>query len=152
MALFESHEGLAALDEVGAAFEQAGRSLRRVVALAKRAQRTERAGGTDLSGIPQHVEVAQLMGRLGSANQKLLVEVALNFDPTDTFTIEDMAELLKTTKESIRARLMNIGRSMRALGPLAPDLWSSDWDSEEGANVYQWDYDAHRALMRMIEG
>jgi hypothetical protein len=44
---------------------------------------------------------------------------------------------------------MNLGRSLKSLGPSAPDLWDSTWDEEARANIYDWHYDAHVAIRRM---
>lgn len=101
-------------------------------------------------GIPQEHEVELLWGRLGKDNRYFLYNLADQFRPGDSFTIEEVAKLMKTTKGSVRARLMNIGRSMKSLGRNAPYLWDVNW--EEGENVYDWDFDSHRAILRMVEG
>jgi hypothetical protein len=73
--------------------------------------------------------------------------VAQDFKPGEQFSLEEMARSAGISKESARARLMNIGRSLKSLGPQAPFLWEVTWDESE--NTYEWDHDAHRALMKL---
>jgi hypothetical protein len=102
------------------------------------------------AGIPQEHEVALLFNRLGPDNREFLWRIADEFRPGDVFTLEEVATALQIPKGSVRARLMNIGRSLKSLGRHAPYLWDVSWD--DGENSYEWDFDAHRAILRGVEG
>jgi hypothetical protein len=101
---------------------------------------------------PEEHEVRALWKRLGPGNREMLYELARNFDPSESFTLEDAADALGTKARSLRGRFMNLGRSITALGSAAPHLWDADWDPDERANSYTWDTDAHRAVLRVVEG
>lgn len=150
MSLFDSPEGLEALDEVGVSFEQLGRSLRRLATEGQKARRGRVAADDD--EIPQLVEVGRFWSRLGPANRDFLYQAAKAFPPGDVFSLDDLAKELGTTKGSVKARLMNFGRSMRSLGPAAPMLWDVDWDESAGENIYDFDTDAHRAILGIVDG
>jgi hypothetical protein len=74
------------------------------------------------------------------------------YPPGETFTLEDLANDFKTEKAAVRARLMNLGRSLKSLGPAGPELWDVFWDDDARANVYEFDADAWRAIRAMKEG
>jgi DNA-directed RNA polymerase specialized sigma24 family protein len=93
--------------------------------------------------------VALLWNRLGPENRNMLLSLAQAFGPNETFTLEDAAAALQTTKGSLRARIMNIGRSLKSLG--APGaLWRRTWDDEARANRYVWDNDVHEWLIEQV--
>jgi hypothetical protein len=85
-----------------------------------------------------------LWKRLGGPNRRFLFECA-NELGTREFTIEDMAEASGESEATVRARLRNLGRSLKSLGANAPLLWDSDWDGEQ--MVYTWDPETREALL-----
>jgi hypothetical protein len=149
MSLFDTPDSLAALDEVGQSFEQLGSSLRKLAAVGHEQARKAEAPRAD---VPAETDVRRLWARLGPANREFLFDAAVAFEPGDSFTLDELAHELRTTKGSVRARLMNLGRSLKSLGPAAPDLWDVTWDEEGRENIYDWRYDAHVAIRRMGEG
>jgi hypothetical protein len=97
--------------------------------------------------------VERLWNRLGLDTQKFLYELAVDFSPEQgPFELARVAESLGTTPESARARLMTVGRSLRALGAGAPHLWASERDPQTRRRRYTWDAAAHAAVVRLVEG
>jgi hypothetical protein len=97
--------------------------------------------------------VERLWNRLGLDTQKFLYELAVDFSPRQgPFELPRVAEGLGMTPETARARLMTVGRSLRALGAGAPQLWSSERDPETRRRRYTWDEAAHAAILRLVEG
>ena len=82
----------------------------------------------------------------------MLYDLAEEFEPGDQFTIEEAAKVLGVTKGSVRARMMNIGRSMKSLGAWAPQLWDVFWDDDARMNQYDWNPVDHRAILRAVQG
>jgi hypothetical protein len=152
MAIFDSPEGLRAVANVGAALKELGTRLEEVTAVAERSMfaEQEQASGQPNS-LPQEREVALLWNRLGRGNRKFLAETAEEFGPGDQFTLPELARRLQADTASLRARLMNLGRSTRSLGHDAPRLLKKDWDDAVGQNIYEWDFDAHRAIQKMAQ-
>jgi hypothetical protein len=146
--VFESPETLRALGQVGVAFEQLGRSIRE---FASAAQREARGQQSEIAAIPEEREVRLLLERLGKPNRHVLYQAAASFPPGDSFTLEDLSGELGEPVGSLRARLMNLGRTTKSLGSHAPDLFDVTWDDESRVNVYDWNPDAWRALMNTIE-
>jgi hypothetical protein len=143
--LFETKEGREALRELGVGLEQVGKSLRRLATLGEPSASTTSRGAD--AGLPQEREIALLFRRLGQANQAFLWELAQTFRPGDAFSLEEAARQLGIRKESARARMANIGRSTKSMGANAPILWDVEWD--DGENSYEWDFDSHRAILRL---
>src|SRR4051812_43540294 len=137
MEWLRTREGAEALDRLGAGLQLVGTSLREIAGLA---QSDYVAPGAAASGNPQQRGVGLLMRRLGSKNQNFLWQVAQDYQPGEAFSLEDMAGAAGISKDSARARLMNIGRSLKSLGPDAPTLWEVEWG--DGGNSYEWNYDA----------
>jgi hypothetical protein len=97
--------------------------------------------------------VERLWNRLGLDTQKFLYELAVDFSPDQgPFELSRVAERLGMTPESARARLMTVGRSLRALGAGAPRLWASERDPQTRRRRYTWDAAAHAAVLRLVEG
>jgi hypothetical protein len=97
--------------------------------------------------------VERLWNRLGLDTQKFLYELAVDFSPDQgPFELSRVAERLGMTPESARARLMTVGRSLRALGAGAPRLWASERDPQTRRRRYTWDSAAHAAVLRLVEG
>jgi hypothetical protein len=97
--------------------------------------------------------VERLWLRLGIDNQKFLYELAVDFSPDDPpFALSDAAARLDMSATSARARLMNIGRSVRAMGAAAPHLWIVERDTKTRRNTYTWDPQAHGTVLRIVEG
>ena len=122
----------------------AGGGFRRLAAIGQKRQAPTTVSGSDN---PEEHGVWLLMRRLGKENQGFLWAVAQDFRPGGSFSLDDMASAAGISKSSAHARLMNIGRSMKSLGPQAPRLWDVSW--EETENSYEWDFDAHRALLKL---
>jgi hypothetical protein len=97
--------------------------------------------------------VERLWNRLGLDTQKFLYELAVDFSPKQgSFELSTAAERLGMTSETARARLMTVGRSLRALGAGAPRLWTSERDPQTRRRRYTWDEAAHAAVLRLVEG
>ena len=144
---FESPEFLKRFASLGSTFEELGASMRAVAEAAMAAQAVPER-------IPEDAEyqVAALFGRLGPGNKALLYDLADAFEPGDDFTLEEAADALKLSKGQVRARLMNIGRSLRSLGSRGPELWGVTWDHDARMNIYSWEPAPHRAILRMVRG
>ena len=146
---FESRDFATKFAALGALLEEVGIGMREVAEAALAAQTvdvTER--------IPEDAEyeVGALFERLGPGNKGLLYNLAEAFEPDEDFTLEDAAAALGVPKGEVKARLMNIGRSLRSLGRRGPELWDVTWDDEARVNTYQWDPRTHRAILRMVRG
>jgi hypothetical protein len=96
--------------------------------------------------------VERLWNRLGIDTQRFLYELAVDFKPGQAFDLDAVAGQLGIGRETVRARLMAIGRSRRALGSRAPVLWTSDRDPGTRRRSYDWDHTAHETIMRLVEG
>lgn len=151
MGAWESRRFLSELANLGSALEAMGASLQRTAAAAAEAC-AEQVSPAERVMPDEEYAVRLLWTRLGSENRKLLYQTAKDFEPGDTFTLEELARGLSVSKGSIRARMMNLGRSMKALGGRAPDLWDVDWDGDAGVNLYEWRPASHRAILRIVEG
>lgn len=138
------------LAECAAALTSAGEHLRRAIATARDSDSVPPAARRHVRD--EELTVSALWNRLGPDNRSLLYTLADEYEPGDTFTLEDAASSLGISKGSVRARLMNIGRSMKSLGGMAPDLWNVSWDEDARMNQYDWWPGAHRAVLRMAEG
>lgn len=88
-----------------------------------------------------------LWERLGSANRTFLLYCADELG-TREFTIEDMADAAGESEATVRARLRNIGRSLKSLGPNAPTLWETDWDGER--QNYTFHVETRDALLAKV--
>jgi hypothetical protein len=148
--VLESAGALDALARVGRGLSEAGAGLIDFVAVVERLREEERR--EESLGIDQEREVRLLWNRIGPDNKKFLYDIATEFRPGDRFTLEEVAATLGMGKGSARARLMNLGRTMKSLAADAPVLWDVQWDSYDGENSYEWDFDAHRAILRVVEG
>jgi hypothetical protein len=127
-----------ALDRVAAALIELGHGLRDLA--------REDRGQSDEA-------VERLWNRLGLDTQKFLYELAVDFSPDQgSFELPRVAERLGMTPETARARLMTVGRSLRALGAGAPRLWASERDPQTRRRRYTWDEAAHAAVLRLVEG
>jgi hypothetical protein len=151
MSFFETADGLDAVEQVGSSLEELGKGLRRLAHVGRRQLRTKETSASR-AVIPEMDEVWRLWARLGPANQGFLYRAAEEFRPGEAFSLDDLADTLGMTKGTARARMMNIGRSLKSLGPRGPHLWHVDWDHEARENSYEWDFDAHRAVLRIVEG
>jgi hypothetical protein len=130
-----------ALERIASALIELGHGLRDLA-------REERGDGGQ-----SHDAVERLWNRLGLDTQKFLYELAVDFSPRQgPFELHRVAEGLGMTPETARARLMTIGRSIRALGPGAPQLWNSERDPATRRRRYAWDEAAHAAILRLVEG
>jgi hypothetical protein len=97
--------------------------------------------------------VERLWHRLGLDTQKFLYELAADFSPEEgAFDLLQVSASLGMTPETARARLMTVGRSLRAMGGSAPRLWSSERDPRTRRRSYTWEPAAHKALIRLVEG
>ena len=151
MNVLESADALNALARVARGLSETGAGLLDLVAVAEQRLREEERREAPL-GIEQEREVLLLWNRIGPDNKKFLYDIATEFRPGDSFTLEEVAAKLGMTKGSARARLMNLGRTMKSLAGDAPVLWDVQWDSYDGENSYDWDFDAHRAILKVVEG
>lgn len=98
-------------------------------------------------------DVERLWDRLGLDNQKFLYELANDFPPGgQPFELDDVAQALGMTRMSARARIMNIGRSLKAMGAGAPGLWATRANPKTRRRAYTWNAEAHRAILRIVEG
>ncbi len=88
-----------------------------------------------------------LWERLGSVNRTFLLYCADELG-TREFTIEDMADAAGESEATVRARLRNIGRSLKSLGPNAPTLWETDWDGER--QNYTFHVETRDALLAKV--
>lgn len=97
--------------------------------------------------------VERLWARLGVDTQKFLYELAVDFGPEGgSFDLLQASERLGMSPDSARARVMAVGRSARALGGSAPQLWTSERDARTRRRRYVWNADAHEAIIRLVEG
>ena len=96
-------------------------------------------------------EVERLFGRLGKGNKQFLHELALAFSPATPFTLEDASERLGASTGTLRARLMNVGRSLKSMGNDFTLLWDTEW-TLSGENRYTWRDDSHAHLLRLTAG
>lgn len=96
------------------------------------------------------VRIFNLWKRLGAPNRAFLIAVANAFPSDQDFSLAEMATAAGTNKESVRARLMNIGRSIKSLGTDPQALWTITWQDEE--NSYRWDPAAREAILKLGEG
>lgn len=96
--------------------------------------------------------IGALWDRLGVETQQFLYELAVDFDPTRSFDLAESASRLGMGHGTARARMMTIGRSMRALGSAAPVLWQTERDVETRRRRYTWDAGAHASILRRVEG
>ena len=55
-----------------------------------------------------------------------------------------MAEALGSSGGTVKARLMNIGRSLKSMGNDFSVLWDSEWGAFH--MTYSWREDAHRVI------
>jgi hypothetical protein len=151
MDVLKTQEGLAALSRIAAGFSEVGAGLDDLVGIASRSLRAEEKPD-ERAGVDQEREVRLLWGRIGPDNKRFLYDIAREFRPGDVFTLEEVADQLGISKGSARARMMNLGRTVKALAGDAPVLWDVQWDSEDGENSYEWDFDTHRAILKVVEG
>lgn len=139
----------AAVVKVATALRELASALDDVALSLGPAPRELRAGAGE-SGLvdPGVARVARnLHGRLGEANRAFIRAFAIEFEPGEDFWLEDIAQAAKVDKKTARARLMNIGRSLKALG--ARDvLWETTWNPDDGATSYVWTYEGHKAVMQ----
>ena len=127
-----------ALDRIAAALIELGEGLRDLA-------RQDRSHPAEA--------VERLWIRLGLDTQKFLYELAVDFSPEQgPFELPRVAERLGMRPETARARLMTVGRSLRALGAGAPRLWASERDPQTRRRRYTWDAAAHAAVLRLVEG
>jgi hypothetical protein len=150
VAPLDSSRVLNELANVGVALEALGGSIRRAASAALEASATQDLRDRVLP--PEEYAVRLLWERLGPKNREFLYAAATNFEPGDSFTLDDVAGALSIEKGAVRARMMNLGRSLKALRGQAPDLWDVDWDDEARMNQYTWLSPAHRAVLRIVEG
>jgi hypothetical protein len=146
---FESPDFVTKVAGLGALLEEVGIAMREVAEAAMAAQAVDVRERTPEDA---EYEVAALFERLGPGNKGPLYNLAEAFEPDDEFTLEEAAAALRVPKGEVKARLMNIGRSLRSLGRSGPDLWDVTWDDEARVNTYQWDPRTHRAILRMVRG
>ena len=146
---FEAPDFVTKFAALGSLLEEVGVGMREVAEAALAAQAV-----AVRERIPEDAEyeVAALFERLGPGNKRLLYNLAETFEPDDEFTLDEAAAALEIAKGEVKARLMNIGRSLRSLGRRGPDLWDVTWDDEARVNIYQWDPRTHRAVLRVVRG
>jgi hypothetical protein len=89
-------------------------------------------------------EVEELWKRLGAGNRELLVVCAARYQPGEQFTLDDMAEAVGASAGTVKARLMNVGRSLRAMGNDFTVLWDAEWNLIN--MTYSWRPAAHRII------
>jgi hypothetical protein len=110
---------------------------------------------SDARVVPVDADVARLArllyNRLGEGNRDFVRAFALEFEPGEAFYLEDIARAAKVAPATARARLMNIGRSLKALGG-RDLLWETDWMEDEGLMTYEWTYEGHKAVMQEFGG
>jgi hypothetical protein len=90
-------------------------------------------------------EVERLWERLGKGNRHLLIACARKYTPGESFTLEQMAEAADAAPGSVKARLMNIGRSLKSMGNDFTVLWDSEWALIN--MTYSWRAVAHSVIV-----
>src|SRR4051794_5157640 len=119
-----SAEQSAALADVGSALIALGQGLLRFTDAAG----LEEEASTSIGALTIEArEVEALWKRLGPGTRELLVVCAQSFEPGVRFTLDEMADAAGTATGSVKARLMNIGRSLKSLGTDFTVLWDSEW-------------------------
>jgi hypothetical protein len=131
---------VASVERLAAALVELGEALREL-------------HGEPASDADERDSVERLWNRLGLDTQRFLYELAVDFQPGQgAFDLETVAGRLGLRRETVRARLMAIGRSRRAMGARAPVLWTSDRDPATRRRSYDWNLAAHETIMRLVEG
>lgn len=118
-------EQAAALDDIGSALVDLGEGVRRFAGAQMVGDGAE-VGSTDARSLDA-LDVEALWKRLGAGNRNLLVACARSFEPGEKFTLEEMAKAVDAATGSVKARLMNIGRSLKSMGNDFTVLWDSEW-------------------------
>jgi hypothetical protein len=149
---FESPTFVGELARLGTSLRLLGSSLERVASAAHEALAADDTSAAQRIVPTEEEAMRALWARLGPENRNLLAGLATTYEVGETFTIEDAATSLGMSKGSLRARFMNIGRSLTSLGAMGPDLWDVDWDPDARMNIYDWNPATHRALIRIVEG
>jgi hypothetical protein len=139
-----------ALDEIAAGLGAMERGVRRLAAVLR--SDVERAAvssphSSELTLDEQ--EVVGLWDRLGEDNRAFLVSLAREFPPPATFNVTAASERLGIAAGTYRARLMNIGRSLKSLGNDFTVLWDSDWDHWE--MKYRWRSSANAMILELAK-
>jgi hypothetical protein len=83
--------------------------------------------------------IDRLWERLGGANRQFLTTSAEAFADGQEFNLEQLAELTGESLPSTRARIRNLGRSIKSLGDEAPKLFEQEWNESEGRMFYVMD-------------
>jgi hypothetical protein len=134
-----SPDQAAALGDIGGALVDLGEGVRRFAATFNAPEPDSPVVNLDAS------EVETLWKRLGSGNRYFLIACARAFKPGEPFTLEQMAEAADAAPGSVKARLMNIGRSLKAMGNDFTVLWDSEWGMLEMR--YLWRPVAHSVII-----
>jgi hypothetical protein len=105
------------------------------------------SGTEHKSGAQKRLDL--LWERLGPGTRKFLLHCADELG-TREFSVEDMSDAAGESEGAVRARLRNLGRSLKSLGPNAPTLWESYWDDEQ--MVYTFDSETREAILTKSVG
>jgi hypothetical protein len=142
-----SNELIEAIEATAVGFAAVGAGLERVAA-ALRAPQLEVGPAEERSETASAFRVArQLSRRLGIENQDLLLRSAEAFPPGVEFSLADLAEAAGITPGSARARLMNIGRSLKAIGGRNV-LWRARRDEKTEQTIYHWTSEGRAAVLQ----
>jgi hypothetical protein len=144
---FSSQEAQA---EIQAAIREAVRSLENLSATFARFGEPERDSdnGESNTRTAKADRVARLLSRrLGEQNAELIRLSAEAFEPGEVFSLTDLAATAGVTTRTARARLMNVGRSLKSLDGRGV-LWTGQWDDEEGQMAYSWTSEGREAVLR----
>ncbi len=133
----------AAVDAIGIALVDLGQGLRQLAAASVTGSE-DTDTPNDVSMSLDALEAEKLWGRLGPGNRDFLSVCAARFEPGERFTLEEMAEAVGASTGTVKARLMNIGRSLKAMGNDFTVLWDTDWGLI--SMTYSWRPDAHRVI------
>lgn len=136
---------IAAIEATAAGFATASQGLVRIAAVLRG---TQDPSATADDGAAYRVAY-QLSRRLGIDNQEFLLLSAQSFAPGAEFTLAQLAEAADTTTGKARARLMNVGRSLKAIGGRNV-LWRTRWDEKTGLTTYHWTAEGREAVLQVF--
>jgi len=141
-----SSKQAAALSDIGSSLIDLGGGLQRLAVADLRGAEEPAADAFNFDA----AEIEALWNRLGAGNRHLLIACARAYEPGEDFTLEQMADAAGAAPGSVKARLMNIGRSLKSMGNDFTVLWDSEWRLIN--MTYSWRPVPHRIIISKATG